>query len=120
LNTIIELVLRVAGLVEAEGRVAKRTAIRVVIASCIWALATVLLAVGLILVAAAIFLALAEVMHPASALLVVALIIIAAAGACALLGRSIIQRRPGPRRAAARERAAVPSPTAYPQVQPQV
>src|SRR5688572_29213457 len=74
-HTTIEPPLRVAGLVEAEGRVAKRTTIRIVIASCVWALATILLAVGLFAVAAAIYIALADVMHPAAALLVVALFV---------------------------------------------
>lgn len=119
MNTIIELVLRVAGLVEAEGRVAKRTAIRVVVASCIWALATILLAVGLLMVAAAIFLALAEVMHPAPALLAVALIVILTAGACALAGRSLVRRGAGRKRATLRPRAEIP-PQPYGRVQPQV
>lgn len=92
MNTIVELVLRVAGLVEAEGRVARRAAVRIVIAGCIWALGTILMAAGLLAVALAIFLALAEVVHPAAALLVVALIVIAGAVACALGGRSLVRR----------------------------
>jgi uncharacterized membrane protein YbhN (UPF0104 family) len=114
LNTIIELVLRVAGLVEAEGRVAKRAAVQVAIGICIFALATVLVAVGLLCIAAAIFLALAEVMHPAAALLTIAVIVIAAAVGCAFAGKAVITRRAA--RKAFREKRS-PAPRLQPQPQ---
>jgi hypothetical protein len=93
-NTLIELVLRLAGLVEAEGRMAKQNAIRVAIAVCIWALATILVAAGLLGLATSVFLGLASVMHPALALLIVAAMVLTIATACALIGRTVLKRRP--------------------------
>ena len=55
MNTLIELVLRLAGLVEAEGRAARRNAVRIAIAVCIWVLATILVAVALLGLATSIF-----------------------------------------------------------------
>jgi hypothetical protein len=93
-NTLIELVLRLAGLVEAEGRVAKQNAVRVALAVCIWALATILLAVALLGLATSVFLGLASVMHPAIALLIVAAMVLVVAVACGLIGRFVLKRRP--------------------------
>jgi hypothetical protein len=93
-NTLIELVLRLAGLVEAEGRVAKQNAVRVALAVCIWALATILLAVALLGLATSVFLGLASVMHPAVALLIVAAMVLVVAVACGLIGRFVLKRRP--------------------------
>lgn len=102
MNTLIELVLRLAGLVEAEGRAAKQNAVRVAAAVCIWVLATILVAVGLLGMATSMFLGLAEVMHPAVALLIVAALVIGIAVACALIGRSVLRRRPTPKTVALR------------------
>ena len=102
MNTLIDLVLRLAGLVEAEGRVAKQHAIRLAIAVCIWALATILVAAGLLGVATSMFLGLASVMHPALALLIVAAAVLTIALACALVGRTVLKRRPQPKTIALR------------------
>jgi hypothetical protein len=101
-NSIIDLILRLAGLVEAEGRVAKQHAVRVAIAVCIWVLATILVAVGLLGLATSMFLGLASVMHPALALLIVAAMVLAIATACALVGKTVLKRRPQPKTIALR------------------
>lgn len=102
MNTLIELVLRLAGLVEAEGRVAKENAVRVAAAVCIWVLATLLVGVGLLGFAAAIFLGLASVMHPAIAVLIVAAMVLVIAIACALVGQYVLKRRSHPKTVAIR------------------
>jgi hypothetical protein len=101
-NTLIELVLRLAGLVEAEGRVARQNAVRVAIAVCIWVLATILVAVGLLGLATSIFLGLASVLHPAIALLIVAAMVLVIAIACALIGRTVLRHRSHPKTVALR------------------
>ena len=102
MNTLIELVLRLAGLVEAEGRAARRNAVRIAIAVCIWVLATILVAVALLGLATSIFLGLASVMHPALALLIVAGIVLVIAIACALIGRTVLRHRAQPKAVAIR------------------
>lgn len=94
MNTLIELVLRVAGLVEAEGRVAKQNAVRLSLAICIWVLATLLVGVGILGLATSVFLGLASVMHPALAVLIVAAMVLVIAIACALAGQYVLKRRP--------------------------
>jgi hypothetical protein len=71
-RTIIELVLRLAGLVEAEGRTARENLVRIAVGLLVLATAAAVLVLALIAAGFAIVLGLCEVMHPGWAVTIAA------------------------------------------------
>lgn len=73
MKSIEELIVRTADLVEAEGRVARRNAVRVLSTAVIFLSASALTVSGVIALCAAAFLGLNSVMHAGWALAIVSL-----------------------------------------------
>jgi hypothetical protein len=82
----------VANLAEAEGRVARLHIVRLMQGGVVFAVAGLLLAVGLVALAAAIFLGLRMVMPSWIALGLVALVPIALGGVGVVIGKGILER----------------------------
>lgn len=98
---MLSLVLRVASLVEAEGRVARRAANELIVALAVMLVAAGLAVLTVAAACIALFFALERVLSPAGALGIVAAILalltVIAALVAGRLGGSL-QSRPGPRR----------------------
>ena len=94
MNTIIELILRVVDLLEAEGRNAKRHVVGVLAAVVVWLAALYFVLTGFFVVLGALFLGLNEVMHAAWALLIVSIVPLLLGVACVFIGRGMVRERP--------------------------
>jgi hypothetical protein len=90
-KSIGELIVRVANLAEAEGRVVKRNVVRVLSGSVIFLVAGALAVSGFVALCAAIFLGLSEVIHPGWALAIVSLGPLVAGLVCALIGVIVLR-----------------------------
>lgn len=88
----MELVLRMAGLVEAEGRVAREHIVRVAVGLLLLAVAGTVLVLSLIAMGLAAVLGLAETMHPAWALVIVSFAYALVGLGVAAWGRSSLRR----------------------------
>lgn len=93
MKSVGELVVRVAELAEAEGRLAKRNVAEVLIVAVMLAAAVVLIVSACIALCAAAFLGLATTMHPAAALAIVALAPLLAGAVSARIGLGMIGGR---------------------------
>jgi hypothetical protein len=89
MKSVGELVVHVAELAEAEGRLAKRNIVEVLLLAIIMLGACVLLLSAAMALCAAAFLGLASTMHPAAALAIVALLPLTAGVISASIGVSI-------------------------------
>ncbi len=92
MRALNQFVVKVANLVEAEGRVARVHVVRLVQGGVLFAVAGFLLAVGLLALAAAIYLGLRHVMPAWIALGLVALVPIALGGLGIVVGKGILER----------------------------
>lgn len=93
MRRIVELILRVADLVEAEGRIARDNAFELAAAILLLAAAAALLVVGLVTAGWALGLGLCEIMHPAWAAAIVAVtFLLGALGVATLARRSLRDR----------------------------
>lgn len=93
MKSIGELVVHVAELAEAEGRLAKRNIVEVLLVAIIMLAACVFLLSAALALCAAAYLGLANTMHPAAALAIVALLPLAAGAISAGIGVRIIGGR---------------------------
>jgi hypothetical protein len=92
LKPLGEFIVRVANLAEAEGRVAKRHAVRLIGAALVWAAALLFLTAGGLAICGAIFLGLSELFPVAWALAFTALLPVAAGAGCVIAGYFLIKR----------------------------
>ncbi len=93
IKTIVELVLRVTNLLEAEGRAARAGALQFVTAGAVMLIAALLALLGIIVLGAALFIGLVETMHPAWALVIVGVVFLLLAFGAGLAGKASIQTR---------------------------
>lgn len=93
LGLITQLVVKVAALLEAEARAARRAVHRLLLAALVSAGAVVLAVVGLLTLGAGLVLALAPVLGVAWTLLILGAALLLAAAAGLQLARSLVGRR---------------------------
>lgn len=92
MNRLIDFVLRLFDLIEAEARAAQRNAAQFAVALVLWIAAGAFFMVGSLAVAAALFFAVRPQMGPGGALFLSALIPLVLAAICFLLGRHVLDR----------------------------
>lgn len=88
-----EFVVRLANLLEAEGRAAKRNVFRLVAAVALVVAATLVLLGGVLILGLSLLTALQLVMHPATALLLVGLSLVIVALVMASLAGNLARQR---------------------------
>lgn len=89
-----QYIVRVADLAEAEGRLAARGLVRVAVVVLLGGAAVALGMVAVVMLAGALYLALAIVIPPAAALTIAAAVVLAATVAAGLMARSLYLRTP--------------------------
>ena len=94
MQTLVEFVVRIANLLEAEGRLAKHHVVNVVVVSLVFLAATVLLVAAALVLVCAAYLGLRTVMPPAWAAALMGFVLLVAGLVCAIVGRALLSRRP--------------------------
>ena len=92
MRSVGELIVRVADLMEAEGRVARRNIVRLIFISVILVTAAMTLVAGILSLGAAVFLGLNSVMHPGWALAIVAFALIALGLFVTIVGTALFRQ----------------------------
>lgn len=92
MKALIDIVLRIAELAEAEGRAAKRNAVQLIAGGLVCLGAVGLLLIGAAALLGAIYLLLSQAMPPAGALTIVAFIPLFAGLIGVLAGRALLRR----------------------------
>lgn len=90
MKTIVELILRVIELLEAEGRQAKHVAVRVIAASLLWCAGLCLIVSAVLALAAALYLVLSNAMPAPLALAFVALFPLFGGVVAIFVGRGLL------------------------------
>jgi hypothetical protein len=90
-KSLAEFIIRVVELLEAEARSAKKSFVFVIVATMIWTVATVLLLVGIVLVASGLYFTLAPVLGVAATLSIEGGLFIILALIFLLVGKSVVE-----------------------------
>lgn len=91
MRTLTEFVIRTAELAEAEGRLAKRHAVEVIVAAMMWLAGTLIAVAAVIAFAAAIYVGLLSIMPKGAALAFIGMGMLFLAMGLIVMGRSMLR-----------------------------